>query len=153
MQLLADSFEVQRLTVVNKTGAALVKGGIYALDITKVSATTLAQQLSYITGAVTANMGGILVVSETTTANGDECQVVVSGPVKALVDGTTDVAIGDRLKAVTATTALVKASAAVGSVDVGVGIALAARATDSAGLLDILFDGECFNKVINGAVS
>jgi predicted RecA/RadA family phage recombinase len=155
IQFNGDTMQSSKLGFINRTGGAMVKGGVYALDIVRgnVNSTSVRTALYNAVTLAAGNIGGILVVAETTTPDGEEGQGVVFGPADVRLDGTTDVAAGDRLKAVSGTTNLAKASAAVGSVDVGVAIALEARTADSVGLQKVIFDGFAFNKVINAAVS
>jgi hypothetical protein len=159
IQFGGDSFEVEKVFVKNVSGTDTVAGGVYALDLgaadsdTSGAADPIRAAQQNLVGVLTANLGGILVVTPKIIKAGEIGEAVISGPVKVLVDGTTDVAKINRLKASNASTSLSKASAAVGSVDIGVGVALEAQAADSAVLIWVLFDGISFNKVINGAVS
>jgi len=156
IQFNGDTLQASKVGFINRTGAALVKGGVYALDLTKgATESTTARAGAYnLVAVATAHLAaGILVVAEAATPDDEEGQGVIFGPAKVLVEGTTDVAAGDRLKAVNAQNYLQKASAAVGSIDVGVGVARDAQAANSAVLTDVFFDGITFNKVINAAVS
>lgn len=155
IQFNNDNFQAVKIGFINKTGGALVKGGVYALDVNQADAySTTAQKSLFALKAVAAgNINGVLVVAEKATPSGEVGEGVVFGPCDALVEGTTDVAAGDRLKATAAQNYLAKASAAVGSVDVGVGMACGAQAANSSVLTKVLFDGIAFNKVINAAVS
>jgi hypothetical protein len=153
VQFAGDSFPTGKITIVNKTGGALVKGGVYALDVSGSVATTVREKLSFVVAVSAANIDGFLVVATKALADGETGEGVIQGPVDALVDGdTTDVAAGDRLKAVAASTSLIKASEAVGSTDIAVGKALEANAGVAA-LKSIYFMGFNFNLVTNAAVS
>jgi hypothetical protein len=150
MQYNGDIFETQRVSVLNKTGAALVVGGVYALDLSQSVAATSGDSLTFLVAVSANNINGVLVVAETAMAAGDSGLVVLSGRVKVRTNGTT--ALTDRLKATAAQNYLAAASSGVGSVDIGVGKPLAVNA-GGPNLVDTLFDGVSFNKVVNGAVS
>lgn len=153
VQFAGDSFPATKITITNKTGGALVVGGVYALDITGSIATTVREKLTFVVAVSAGNLKGILVVATKALAEGDTGEAVVFGPVDALVDGgTTDVAAGDRLKAVAASNALIKAGEAAGSVDTAVAKALEAN-TGAAALKSIFFMGFNMNTDINAATT
>jgi hypothetical protein len=153
VQFNGDSFPSDKISIVNKTGGALVKGGIYALDLTKTVATDTRGQLSYVVAVAAGNIGGILVVAEKALADGESGLGVVYGPTKVLVKAdVTNIAAGDRLKAVAASTKAQKASAAAGSLDIGVAKALEPATTDGA-LITVFFCGLNLNVALNGATT
>lgn len=80
-------------------------------------------------------MAGILTETVAKSANTDKIQC--RGVVDALVDGTTDVTIGDSMKPVNASPNLVKDAAGAMSADVQAVTALEARTTDSAALTSV----------------
>lgn len=157
IQFLGDSVAVEKITVKNVTATDTVAGGVYALDITAIDAETSGASdpvragLGHLVAVATANLGGILVVTPKVIKAGELGEAIISGPVKVKVNGTTDIAKGDRLKASNASAVLTKASAAAGSTDIGIGLALQAFATDGDGTIWAIFDGVAFNKVINAA--
>jgi hypothetical protein len=159
IQFLGNVFETQRIMVKNVKGSVTVAGGVYALDIRAGDADTsgatdpVRAAQGNIVAVATLDLPGILVITPKAIADGDVGEAIISGPVKARVEGTTAVAKGDRLKANNAQNYLTKASAAAGSVDVGVAIALEAQAVAAVVVIYVIFDGICFNKVINGATT
>lgn len=136
-----DNFATRKITVSNRTGGTLVLGQPYALDISAVQAetTSVKKGLGNITPPATANLASIMVVALAgqLLADNETGLVASEGEVSALVDGTTDVAIGDSLTVANAGAAFVKAST-------GNQIharALEARTTNSAGLMKVMLLG------------
>lgn len=136
-----DNFATRRATVANRTGGTLVLGQVYCLDISAVQAetTTVKLGLGNITPPATANLASpaVVAVAGQLLADNETGLVAIEGEVSALVDGTTDVAIGDPLTILNAGTAFTKA---------GTGAliharALEARTTNSAGLQKVMLLG------------
>lgn len=155
IQFAGDSLEAGKIAVVNKTGGALTVGGVYALDLFRADADTtdVRTALKNLVAVSASNIDGILVIATKALADNEEGEAVVIGPVKALVDGdTTDVVVGDRLKATAASVNLTKASEAAGSVDVAVGKALEGN-TATAALKTIYFMGLNLNVSTNAATT
>src|SRR3954447_23040467 len=86
-QFGGDSFPANKITVINKTGGTMVVGGVYALDITRASATDPRQMTYYAVATSAANLPGILLVHDKDIAAGDAGVVVIQGPMTAIVDG------------------------------------------------------------------
>lgn len=126
----------------NKTGAAMVIGGVYALDVarTDASSTDADKAVGNVVAAATANLRGILVVALEAVPIGGTANFLVKGRTKVLVDGTTDVAALDRLIPQNGSPNLVKQGAT--SLVNPCGLALEAQTTDAGTLTDVLFDGE-----------
>lgn len=135
-----DRFEIGGI---NRTGGAMVKGGVYALDITRTDATNSIDTDSSITSVVacaTANLRGILVVALDAYAAAAPGRFLVRGLGKVMVDGTTDVLVGDRLIPQNASSSLIKMAA--NSLVNPCALALAGQTNDGALLTDgIYFDG------------
>jgi hypothetical protein len=156
IQFNGDSLEAQHIPVLNTTGADLVLGGVYALDLAQELAATsgngnpVKASLTNINATTANNLNGILVVCDKVILAGESGMVVISGATKVRVNGT--VALTDRLKAVAAQNYLQATSQAAGSTDVGVGKPLE---TNAAGpnLKKVLFDGVAFKGAINGATT
>jgi hypothetical protein len=152
MQFDGDNIAVSRLSVLNLTGGALVQFGVYALDFGRENAATTTPLLmrKNLVAVSANNINGIVVVAERAIPANESGLVVVSGPTKANVNGA--VVITDRLKAVAGSTSLAALSSGVGSVDIGVAKPMETKGAGVAAI-DVLFDGESFNKVVNAAVS
>lgn len=117
IQFNGDSFESSKMAFINQTGAALVPGQIYALDLPKanVNSTGYRQAISNLVNVVTANLGGILVVAEQATPAGQSGLGVVMGMALAYVNGAGSPM--QALKAVNAQTYLTAVSTAIGNQD------------------------------------
>jgi hypothetical protein len=143
-----DSARAQQISIVNKTGAPLVIGGVYALDVNNASA-SMREKLSHVKAVHADNINGVLVVATRALEDGESGAAgVITGPVRVRVNGA--VALTGRLKAVAGENHLVAASDGVGSTDIGVAKPLAANASGDA-VIEALFDGVSFNKAINSA--
>ncbi|HWP40861.1 MAG TPA: hypothetical protein VNL70_08040 [Tepidisphaeraceae bacterium] len=159
IQFFGDSFEAEKITVRNVMATATVANGVYALDVTASGGDTsgaadpVRAAAGNIVAVSTANLGTILVITPKPIRPGEVGEAIVRGPAKVLVNGTTDIAKGDRLKASNGSAVLTKASSAAGSTDIGVACAREAFTTDGDGTIKVFFDGICFNKVINGATT
>jgi hypothetical protein len=129
----------------NKTGADTVLGGAYSVDLPgddadskTSSATDPDKSQGNVTAVSTADIAcGQILVSKGIYADDDGGEFVEGEGVvvNALVDGTTDVAAGDALKAQNAGTSFIKAT--VGT-DRFHAIALKAQTTNSAVLIPVL---------------
>jgi hypothetical protein len=144
----------RKLVGVNRTGAALTIGGVYALDTTWTDATNSTDADSALTNIVsvaTANLRGFNVIAENAAEAAAQCTVLVTGRISALVDGTTDVAVGDPLIAQNGSINLVKQGT---STTPASGIALEARTTNAGTLTDIFYDGwELWRQQAGGATA
>lgn len=132
----------EEITAINRTGAALTAGGVYALDITRTDATNSTDadsSLKNVVACATANLRGLLVVALGATAAAAAGRFVIKGRVSALTDGSgTAITVGLRLIPQNASATLVVQSA--GSLVNNCGFALAANAL-AATLCDMWFDG------------
>lgn len=132
--------------------AGVTKGGIYAIDTTAVNTSLAFSTVRAITTAdyvaTNAAVGSIWVVAlETTAATaGLKARFRLRGYVDALVDGTTDVAVGDLLTGVVAVPGnLAKAGDPTGTTIVWqnvCAIACEARSANTVGLQRVFFSGD-----------
>lgn len=133
----------EEITAINRTGSALTAGGVYALDITRTDATNSTDadsSLKNVVACATANLRGILVVALGATAAAAAGRFVVKGLCSVLIDGTTDVAVGDKLVPQNASNAVIKQAAT--SLVNNCGFTLTAQTTDAATLTaNVWFDG------------
>jgi len=132
----------ERVQVVNQTGAVLVVGGCYALDVTNtqaVAAPFADTDLYNLVAVATANLRGIMVIADSAIAIGATGNCVLTGRVQALVDGTTNVASGDALIAQNGSPNLIKQGST--ATTPACGMALAAQTGVVGTLTDIFFDG------------
>lgn len=162
VQFQGDSFPGTKISVRNKTGAALVKGGIYALDLTKVSGGTVSHgdQLGNLVIVVAANKAGILVVAEKALADGDQGLATIQGPVSVMVDGNVAaIAAGDPLVLVvpagTNPAYLKKGAQAIGNADLILARSLDANTTafGATNQATVFFSGLGVGYINNPAVS
>jgi len=88
-QFNGDSFDATKISFINKTGAQLVKGAVYALDLARTDPTSISPRssLGNLVGVAAGNLQGILVVAEQATNPNDFGLGTVFGPVNALVNG------------------------------------------------------------------
>ena len=134
----------------NRTGAAVATGQIVQLDLSgsAQSETTgnplnendTANEFASVCAVTTAGLGTILgVVLADSDAAADNALIKVrfSGPVQALLDGTTDVVRGDALVGVNAATNLAKAGAGAAAC----AISLVDYTTNSAALKNVIMLG------------
>lgn len=130
------------IDVTNRTGSALVVGGVYAIDVTGSATESVSAEtnLGNVVACATANLRGILCVALSALADDATGKVRIQGPVSALVDGTTDVAEGDGLIPQNASPNLIKAAGLVNAC----GLALDAQTTNAGTLTKIYFDGFTF---------
>lgn len=145
---LSPGFDVLNEDCVLTTHGAVVEGGVYAIDTTAVS-----NGRFYKTRAIAATdytnangaVGAIVVVSLAATASGANGPFRRCGYCKVLVDGTTDVAVGDLLSLTGTATNLVKSADPTGTTVINngvIGIALEARTANSVGLQLVLFNSD-----------
>lgn len=129
----------EEIVAVNRTGAALVVGGMYSLDITGGDATSIDadSNLSNVVATATANLEGFLVVALQPTADKAVGKFLIRGVDQLLVDGTTDVAEGDRLIPQNASVNVIKATALV----MPCALALEAQTANAGTLARCYFDG------------
>ena len=127
-------------TVTLTTHAAIAIG-----DVVAVSPTVNSDGQFYLTQAplsgnahIDDNEFGVFAVALEVIASGADGRFAVSGIVDAATDGTTDVAVGNALEAGAAAMNLNLGTTAGAKV---VGYAIEARATDSVGLIKVMFDG------------
>jgi hypothetical protein len=135
-----DTFQAYKITATNRTGAALSKGGVYALDLTQsaTETTDAKKALGNVVKVAAGNIDGILVIATEDLADDETGLFVVEGPCLALVDGgTIDVAAGDKLIPTAASINLTKSDAIT---DIVAGKALEAN-TGAAALKMIYFHG------------
>ncbi len=148
IQFLGDSFATENIAVKNVTATSAVAGGIYALDIpaadsdTNGAANVVRAELGNLVAVTSANLHGVLAIPSKKILPGETGSAVIAGFVSVKVNGTTDIAKGDRLKASAGSAVLTKAT----TNDVGVGLALEAFTTNADGSIKALFDGVSFNK-------
>lgn len=136
-----DSFETQYLTVNNRTGGALVVGGVYALDQAQAEAESTTVQTAFhnLIAVATASLKNvILVVAQEAAADNAQAVVIVSGFASVRVESTTDVTKGDPLKGVNTQNYLVKAASTGDRIVAYAGTTVTA---DSAAVQNVLFDG------------
>lgn len=105
-----DFLPLEKIVVTNRTGGALVKGGIYKLDLAASDGDVTAyatwrgqatRQLEnsplgniIAVGANTADESGIFVVATDTSADNVTCEVVLRGVCQVLAAASSSVAIG-----------------------------------------------------------
>lgn len=89
IQFNGDSFDGSKVGIINRTGANLTRGGVYALDLSGVDATStsIRAKLANAVGVLAANIGGILGVAESATLPGDSGNLCVFGLANVLVNG------------------------------------------------------------------
>ena len=137
-------FERVEIAAVNLTGAPLLIGGVYALDLTRINAASIDPDSSVtnIVATAAANLRCLLVVAMQATAIGATGRMLLKGYGPVLVDGTTPVVAGDRLLPQAALVALIKMPA--NSLVNPAGMALNPQAVALAGgtLTQIYFNGE-----------
>lgn len=155
IQLPLDNFECSRIGIVNKTGAATVPGGVYALDLYRASAATNTPEkaMRHIVAVSANNIDGILVVTEKAIAVDESGEGVLFGPVRILVKGdVTAIVAADRLAAVAGQAYLQKTNEAAGSTDIAVGKALESHNAAPA-LRQVYFMGLNLNLTLNPATT
>lgn len=127
----------------NKSGAALVLGGCYELDVLRANAASVDTETSMdnmiipTTAGIAAGVPYSICLSDKLDADGNRAAFQQVGPVLALVTGT--IAIGDKLIPANASTALVK------NTGTGPGLAVAMALETNAGgpnLRQVLMAGE-----------
>lgn len=89
IQFSGDQFDGSKIGILNKTGAQLVKGGVYALDLSRIDPTSISVRtaLANAIGVVAGNIAGILGVAETATNPGESGNLCVFGLTNLLVNG------------------------------------------------------------------
>ena len=129
------------IAATNLTGAPLVIGGVYALDITRINAASVDSDTSLTNVVVTAaaNLRCILLVALQATGVGATARMLYKGFGPVLVDGTTPVVPGDRLIPQAGSPNLIKQPNP--SLVNPIGFAMAAQATAAGTLTPMYFDG------------
>jgi len=123
---------------------AMLAGGCYAVDVTRIDAasTDADTSLTNFVATATANLRGQLVIADKAAAVGEQVTVTLEGRVNALVDGgTIDVTPGLVLIAQNASPNLIAQSTGVAGCP-GIGLALGTNTSATAALVDVWFSGD-----------
>ncbi len=142
----------------NRTGAALVVGGVYAVDVTgsATESTTADTNMGNIVACASANLRGFMVVATAATADDADGEFILQGVCQVLVDGgSIDIAEGDALIAQNASPNLI-AQGTSGSPGTGdsqipaCAISLGTQTSSTATLTTVYFDGMALFKCGTG---
>jgi len=127
-------------TVTLTTHAAISKGNVVAVapSVNSANEFYLTQAPASGNASIDDNEFGVFAVALEDIASGADGRFALTGMVEASVDGTTDVAVGNALEADASAMNLNLGTTEGAKV---VGWAIEARATDSVGLVKVMFDG------------
>lgn len=117
IQFNGDSFESSKMSFINQTGATLVPGQVYALDVPRANSASVNERsgISNLVAVATSNMGGILIVAEQATPAGQAGLGTVMGYTNVYVSGAGSPL--QNLKAVNGQSYLTAVSSAIGNTD------------------------------------
>lgn len=134
--------EEKTVILTNRTGGALLAGGIYAIDLVQSATESTSAELGAgnAVAVATANLNCPMVIALDTYSDDATGMFVLASPyVDALVEGTTDISIGDVLIPINGQAYLKTQSAVV--LTTGCAQAHAAFTTNGTGTIKVAFDG------------